>query len=416
MVVGGIPALASADESLAVLTDEVRNVQNSEVDVDVILDDLGGAETVDVSVEYGPEGTGLDRQTDPVTLYGRGVRIFSVTGLSPGTAYEFRPRADASDGSTDTGSVVTATTVDEPEVELTAQGGPTDTTLELDGVIHTLIGPDSVEGFFEYREAGASAWNESARQTLTSAVEYTETVTGLSEETTYEWRAVVETPDGHVFNTVTRDEMTTGDPVAETDRADDVDETSATLVGSLNDLGGADEAQAFFEYGTGGDLSNETAAETLTGTDFNTGGSAIFSHEVTGLSTGETYEFRAVADASDGETATGSVLSFTPGSDGGGGGETPAIDQFDVTVNTSYWGDSVNVDWAVSDGDGDADLSSVTTALRTDSGSVLVSDTTDVSGSDASGSDHHGLWAGGEEIEITVTDADGNETTDVKNV
>jgi subtilisin len=276
-----------------------------------------------------------------------------------------------------------------------------------------------VEGFFEYRETGASAWDESARQTLTSAVEYEETVTGLPEETTYEWRAVVETPDGQVFRTTTWEDTTTGDPVAETDRADDVGDTSATLVGSLNDLGGADEAQVFFEYGTGGGLSNETPAETLTSSDFNTGGSAVFSHEVTGLSTGETYEFRAVADASDGETAAGSVLSFTPGSGGGGGGgggETPAIDQFDVTVNTSFWGDSVNVDWAVSDGDGDADLSSITTALRTGSGSVLDSDRTDVSGSEASGSDHHGLWAGGEAVKITVTDADGNETTDVESV
>ncbi|MDT3435570.1 metallophosphoesterase [Haloarcula sp. 1CSR25-25] len=96
--------------------------------------------------------------------------------------------------------------------------------------------------------------------------------------------------------------VTTGD-------ATNVGETSATLNGTLNDLGGATSADVYFEWGPSGNLSNATTQQTLSAT-------GTFSEELTGLETGTDYEFRAVAQASDGDTDTGGIAAFTTGSSG----------------------------------------------------------------------------------------------------
>jgi len=103
-----------------------------------------------------------------------------------------------------------------------------------------------------------------------------------------------------------------GDDPAElsvsTGDATNVGETSATLNGSLDGLGGADSADVYFEWGqSGGDLSNVTSAETRSST-------GSFSDDISGLSSDTTYEYRAVADASDGSSVTGSTRSFTTSS------------------------------------------------------------------------------------------------------
>ncbi|PSP80856.1 serine protease [Halobacteriales archaeon QS_1_68_20] len=96
-----------------------------------------------------------------------------------------------------------------------------------------------------------------------------------------------------------------------TDSATSVGETSATLNGTLGDLGGASSADVYFEWGpAGGSLSNTTSAQTLSST-------GSFSADVSGLDSGTDYEFRAVAQGSDGSSDTGGVQSFTTDSGGG---------------------------------------------------------------------------------------------------
>jgi subtilisin len=113
-----------------------------------------------------------------------------------------------------------------------------------------------------------------------------------------------------------------------TGSATNVGETSATLNGSLDDLGGADNADVYFEWGpSGGSLSNVTSAETLSST-------GSFSADISGLSAGTTYEFRAVANASDGSSDTGSTNSFTTDSSGGGCFITTATADETSTLNS----------------------------------------------------------------------------------
>lgn len=95
-----------------------------------------------------------------------------------------------------------------------------------------------------------------------------------------------------------------------TDSATGVGETAVTLNGSLSDLGDASSADVRFEWGeAGGVLPNETDARTLTST-------GSFSHDVSGLSEGTDYEFRAVAESATEEDA-GFVQTFTTDTTGG---------------------------------------------------------------------------------------------------
>ncbi len=95
-----------------------------------------------------------------------------------------------------------------------------------------------------------------------------------------------------------------------TNSATGVGETAATLNGSLNDLGDANSADVYFEWGeVGSGFPNSTTPETLTST-------GSFSETISELSGGTDYEFRAVAETAD-DADTGSTQSFTTDSDDG---------------------------------------------------------------------------------------------------
>ena len=108
-----------------------------------------------------------------------------------------------------------------------------------------------------------------------------------------------------------------GDPpsesvTVETDPATEVGETTATLNGTLTSLEGASTASVFFEYGPVGSGFPEATGSG----DFGAGTSV--SADVSGLSAGTSYEFRAVASTSN-ASDDGGVQSFeTDSSDGGG--------------------------------------------------------------------------------------------------
>jgi subtilisin len=223
------------------------------------------------------------------------------------------------------------------------------------------------------------------------------------------------------------DDMT---PVVTTEPATDVDDTSATLNGSIDSkeiFGCATEATAHFEWrNPDSDTYNTTAEQTVT-KDSNLN----FDETVTGLSSDTTYEFRAVVTetAENGWSVTGygSVKDFTTGSGDGDGGSdggdttdpTGAIDDDNVeSLNPNNPHAEYSVPWTANDEDDNGDpgeLSSVTVELRriNSDGSKDLKDsvTTSVSGSSASDttevSDHKGDGYD-HEIRLIVEDAAGN--------
>lgn len=83
-----------------------------------------------------------------------------------------------------------------------------------------------------------------------------------------------------------------------------VDATSATLVGELSSLGGADSADCYFEWRRAGASDwTATTKRTLSST-------GSFGASLSGLDDGAEYEYRAAGAAADGEVDTGSTVTF----------------------------------------------------------------------------------------------------------
>ncbi len=286
-----------------------------------------------VTVDY-PSGTSLDGLTnDDVFVY--------IDTDGDGTAEEVRVNSDSYAGSTATFDL-------DGRYDTTVAG---EVRVEVDGVTNPAAG--------EY----VATETLSGDDTLSVDAEYVVTASALA--------------------------VATG-------AASDVTDSSATLSGSLDDLGGASSADCYFEYRqTGASSWTATAAQTLSST-------GSFTESVASLDTGTEYEFRAVASGSDGDTDTGSAVTFTTSN----AASAPAVDSVTVTDRSNPQWDRYDVDWTVSDGDGD--LSRVTTEMLDASGTGLDSDADTVSGDTASGSHSVRSKATASEVVLTVTDAAGN--------
>lgn len=124
-------------------------------------------------------------------------------------------------------------------------------------------------------------------------------------ESSYPGNLDVASNDYNLSDTTSSAEGIRAGPIVETDSVSGIGEDEATLNGTLNSLGGAATADCYFEY-------RWIEATTWTATSIQTFSlSQSYSQTVSGLSTGTDYEFRAVADASDGDNDTGLIVSFT---------------------------------------------------------------------------------------------------------
>lgn len=100
---------------------------------------------------------------------------------------------------------------EEPPLEVSTKSAANVTVSEatLTGAVSALGGADAAKCSFEWRAAGTSAWTETDGQSLSSSGSFEHTVTGLTTNTEYEFRAVAETADDSVtgeINTVTTDQ------------------------------------------------------------------------------------------------------------------------------------------------------------------------------------------------------------------
>ena len=196
-----------------------------------------------------------------------------------------------------------------PEVITNDASGITDTSATLNGNLSGLGSASSVTVSFEYGKTtsyGTSAVR--VPSTHTSAGAFSVNLTGLTSGQTYHFRAKA-VGDGTVYGsdatfttTGTRPDVIL--PEVITNDASGISDTSATLNGNLSDLGSASSITVSFEYGTTTSYGSETASVTPTFT-----GPGAFTADLTGLTPGQTYHFRAKA-VGDG-TFYGSDATFT---------------------------------------------------------------------------------------------------------
>lgn len=193
-----------------------------------------------------------------------------------------------------------------------------------------------------------------------------------------------------------------------TDSASDITDSSATLNGSLDDLGGASSAECYFEWRESGVSSwSTTPVQTLSST-------VAFSEELTGLSDQTDYEFRAITAAEDGSTDTGATVTFSTRR----GDNAPRIDTFSVSeAGSPNPHAEITCDWQV--GDTDGDLATVTLGVYYTTGEPVDVRNYSVSGSTAAGTDSFEIkHVAGKtfDVKLDVSDDSGNLTSRTKQV
>ena len=150
-------------------------------------------------------------------------------------------------------------------------------------------GSDSCDVWFQYRESDSSVWENTSRETKDEEGSFSETITGLSPGTTYYFRAVAENDAGTIYGDE-KSFTTYKPPSVTTQDAENVESTTATLKGYLDDPGiPKDSCQVWFQWGTTTSYGHETSKtwQSAAGT---------FSVDISNLSPGTTYHFRAVAE------------------------------------------------------------------------------------------------------------------------
>ncbi|WP_137283880.1 S8 family serine peptidase [Halorussus salinisoli] len=142
-----------------------------------------------------------------------------------------------------------------------------------------------------------------------------------------------------------------------------------------------------------------------------TSGYYEYDWDSTAVSDGD-HTVQARATDSDGATTESSRISVTV--DNTASDNAPSIDQFVPTDDSNPAWTRYDVDWSVSDGDGD--LADVTSEMLDSSGSVVASESNAVGGASASGTDYLKTKGSASEIRLTVTDEAGNSSANTKSI
>ena len=194
---------------------------------------------------------------------------------------------------------------DDPEVKTKPATKINESTATLNGELTDMGGFDSVDVYFEWREVNEDDWETTDVETLSEEGSFWAEISGLEVGVEYEFRAVAVADgvrvDGDI-KTFTKDEP--GKPHVKTKPATDINKSTAVLNGRLTEMGGFDSVDVYFEWRE----VNEDDWETTDVETLSEEGS--FWAEISGLETGTTYEFRAVAKANDNQVF-GEILEFT---------------------------------------------------------------------------------------------------------
>ena len=188
-------------QTIEFTTSTVSGVIDSDIDVN-----LEPGETYQDTFTYDTEGEPVEEEntatvssdddSEQVTFFIAVESFFeTIDELEDGETYEFQAAAE-DDSGIDTGETVTTETVKRDLGTVTTDQIDSEDISQLElsvsGSVDTVgdYGEVGFEVFFQYREEGASAWDSTSRQSASATGSFTETITGLTEEVTYEVRIV----------------------------------------------------------------------------------------------------------------------------------------------------------------------------------------------------------------------------------
>ncbi len=190
-----------------------------------------------------------------------------------------------------------------PTVVTSAASGIAVNSAVLNGNLTGLGEFGSANVSFEWGTTSGALDHVTTNQTKTSTGAFSDNLTGLSSGVKYYFRAKA-TANPTVYGEELSFTTLVIPPAVTTNSATGIGANTATLHGSLDSLGNASSVNASFVWGTtSGNLTNETTPVSKSST-------SAFSANLTGLSFGTKYYFKAKATAL-GATVYGSELSFT---------------------------------------------------------------------------------------------------------
>lgn len=265
--------------------------------------------------EYGT--TASYGQSTPSQSVGSGTSVAAVQaaigGLEPNTMYHFRAVGVNGAGTTNGDDATFTTLPDPPIVTTAAESNVTSASATLNASVNPNTRATSY--YFEWGFT-AGYGNVTSTQNLvagTNTANVSAAISGLASGGTYHFRIVAVNVAGMAYgadrsfvamNPGGGGDNPTSAPVVTTGTASAIDQTTATLGGTVNPSGGTTLAQ--FEYGTTTSYGSSTAAQGVgNGTT-----AATVSVPVASLAPGTIYHFRLVASNSLG-TTQGADATFT---------------------------------------------------------------------------------------------------------
>jgi len=179
----------------------------------------------------------------------------------------------------------------------------------LNGRLVGLGTDPSVSVWFQWGPSTAYGF-ETNHQTMTLAGPVNQSITSLTPNAVYHFRAVAQNGTGVVYGQDMS--FTSGNTIfsaqVQSLPATNIQPNSATLNGQLLSLGGDTGATVWFQWGPTVSYGSQTSTQTMNIT-------GMFSQTITGLSPNTTYNFRVAAQTTSG-IIYGSNLSLTTNSNG----------------------------------------------------------------------------------------------------
>ena len=276
------------------------------------LDEAIDVSAVDVAFEWRKAGASSWNTTWTEQFESTGTARHYVDGLSSGTTYEYRITGDAVEDAVDDGSIVSVTTDESPTLKAST-GDATDvadTTATLTGTLDAVGDSDSPGVSFRWglpSQSGDFPPNAELEQTVSSTGEFDMEIGDLEPNTTYEYWAVAAGLD--VDRGAKRTVTTTGPILRVSTGTSSSTDTSITIAGELDTLGGADSVDVAMEYREAG------TSDWLTAGSRTRSAPGPVEATVDDLPEETDYEYRAVADAGDGDTDAGDSSAVSTSGD-----------------------------------------------------------------------------------------------------
>jgi alpha-tubulin suppressor-like RCC1 family protein/phosphodiesterase/alkaline phosphatase D-like protein len=291
----------------AVTTSAATTVGTTSATLHGSLTNRGTASSVQVCFEWGPT-TSYGKTTTPQALTGTSVFSYALNGLAAGTTYHYRAKAvGAGEAYGDDFTFATGTTP--PAVTTSAVADPAATSAILNGNLAALGTAAGVWVSFEWGTT-ASYGSETTAQSISAMGPFSANLTGLSDNTTYHFRAKALGDGSAVYG----DDMTfataslgdTAAPMILTVNLTDIGVSEATITWATDE-----PATSQVQYGP-------TKEYGLTKTVVS---NPVNSHSVdlTDLKAGKTYHYRVISkDAAKNVAVSEDMTLTTAGSSSGG--------------------------------------------------------------------------------------------------